>query len=120
MIRICFLEVVIFSLLKKNLNDELMEVYKWFCTNRLSLNIKKSNFVIFHRRQRKILTNIEIKIHEQSLKQEYTIKYLGLILDANLSWKGHISFVENKVKRNIGILSKLRYYSYCHIYEQIS
>ena len=44
------------------------------------------------------------------MKQELSIKYLGVTLDSELSWKSHISFVENKIKRSIGILSKLRYY----------
>ena len=35
---------------------------------------------------------------------------MGVTLDSKLNWKGHISFVENKIKRSIGILSKLRYY----------
>ena len=33
--------------LQNTLNNELTKVYEWFCVNRLSLNIKKSNFVIF-------------------------------------------------------------------------
>ena len=31
-------------------------------------------------------------------------------MDSELNWKSHISFVENKIKRSISILSKLRYY----------
>ena len=88
--------------LQTNLNKELAEVYKWFCANKLSVSIKKSNFVIFHPRQRKIETNVS--------KQELSIKYFGVTLDSELNWKSHISFVENKIKRSIGILSKLRYY----------
>ena len=38
------------------------------------------------------------------------IKYLGLILDCNLNWKDRISFLESKIKRSIGILSKLCYF----------
>ena len=96
--------------LQTDLNKELAEVYKWLCVNKLSLNIKKSNFVIFPPRQRKIETNVRIVINQQLLKQELSIKYLGVTLDSELSWKSHISFVENKIKRSIGILSKLRYY----------
>ena len=40
--------------LQTNLNKELAEVYKWLCVSKLSLNIKKANFVIFHPRQQKI------------------------------------------------------------------
>ena len=88
--------------LQTNLNKELAEVYKWLCVNKLSLNIEKSNFVIFHPRQRKIETNVQIVVNQQLLKQELSIKYLGVMLDSKLNWKGHISFVENKIKRSIG------------------
>ena len=85
--------------LQTNLNKELAEVYKWLCVNKLSLNIKKSNFVIFHPRQRKIETNVQIVINQQLSKQELSIKYLRVTLDSEL-----------KIKRSIRILSKLRYY----------
>ena len=85
--------------LQTNLNKELAEVYKWLCVNKLSLNIEKSNFVIFHPRQRKIETNIQIVVNQQLLK--LSIKYLGVTSDSKLNWKGHISFVENKIKRSM-------------------
>ena len=34
--------------LEKTMNKELEKLYDWLCTNRLSLNISKTNFVIFH------------------------------------------------------------------------
>ena len=33
-------------------NTELSNVYTWLCTNRLSLNIDKSNYVIFYHHKR--------------------------------------------------------------------
>ena len=30
------------------MNKELKKLYEWLCINRLSLNITKTNFVIFH------------------------------------------------------------------------
>jgi uncharacterized protein (UPF0261 family) len=85
--------------LQTNPNKELAEVYKWLCANKLSLNIEKSNFVIPHPRQRKIETNAQIVVNQQLLK--LSIKYLGVTLDSKLNWKGHISFVENKIKRSM-------------------
>ena len=67
--------------------------------------------MIFHPRQRKIETNVQIVVNQQLLKQELSIKYLGVTLDSKLNWKGHISFIENKIKRSsCFFLSKLRYY----------
>ena len=38
------------------------------------------------------------------------VKYLGILIDSNLSWKSHIDSNCKKIKRSIGMLSKLRYY----------
>ena len=44
------------------------------------------------------LPSVRIFINQQLLKQEFSIKYLGVTLDSELNWKSHISFVENKIK----------------------
>ena len=46
--------------LELKVNNQLQRVNEWLCANRLSLNIDKSNFVIFHPPQKKI--NLVIKI----------------------------------------------------------
>jgi hypothetical protein len=94
----------------RNINIELIKVHTWLCANKLSLNIEKSNFVIFHPPQRKITYNVELKLNDKLLKQEKCIKYLGIFIDSNLSWKAHINHICMKIKRSVGILSKLRYY----------
>ena len=30
------------------MNKELEKLYEWLCINRLSLNISKTNFIVFH------------------------------------------------------------------------
>ena len=32
------------------------------------------------------------------------------MIDSNLSWKSQVSYITKKIKQNIGILFKLRYY----------
>ena len=34
--------------LEEAMNKELKKLYKWLCINRLTLNISKTNFIIFH------------------------------------------------------------------------
>ena len=43
------------------------------------------------------------------LKYEETTKYLGLILDGNLTWKSHIKELNQKLIKYTGIFSKVRY-----------
>ena len=37
-----------------------------------------------------------------------SIRYLGVLMDEHLSWLTHISYVQNHVSRNIGIISRIR------------
>ena len=45
------------------------------------------------------------------MKPESWVKYLGLNLDSNLSWKYHVNTVAKKISKNIGALSKLRHFT---------
>ena len=49
-------------------------------------------------------------MNNKSLRQENCIKYLGMFIDSRLNWKFQIDYIAKTIKRNIGILSKLRYY----------
>ena len=98
------------SILESDINNELVNINTWLCANKLSLNIKKSNFVLFHPPQRKITLQVKLYISGTSLQKENCIKYLGIMIDSNFSWKSQISCISKKIKRSIGILSKLRYY----------
>ena len=41
---------------------------------------------------------------------ENSINYLGIMIDSHLNWKSQGSYISKKIKRNIGILSKIRHY----------
>ena len=98
------------SVLENQINAHLLHIHHWLSCNRLSLNIDKSNFVVFHPPQKKISYHLHLSINQIPLKPEHSIKYLGLYLDSHLSFKAHIQYLCKKVKRSIGILSKLRHY----------
>ena len=103
------------SQLELIVNNDLSHVHTWLCANKLSLNIVKSSFVLFHPPQRKIETSINLYINDTSLNEKDNIKYLGIIIDSNLNWKKQVKSISTKMKRNIGILSKLRYYVHLDI-----
>ena len=46
-----------------------------------------------------------------NLSVKPTQKYLGVLIDSNLSWKPHIHELSKKKGKTVGILSKLRYYA---------
>jgi hypothetical protein len=95
--------------LETDLNNQLYNVNEWLCANKLSLNIEKSNFVIFHPPQKKISYPINLKINNKILEEKTSIKYLGVIIDSHLNWKDHVHELSKKISRSVGILLKLRY-----------
>jgi hypothetical protein len=89
-------------------NVHLSKISAWLAANKLSLNIEKTNFVIFRSSQKRISFSPNLYLNQVAIKEESSIRYLGIYIDCNLNWK--IQIVSKKIKRNIGILSKLRYY----------
>ena len=66
------------------LNVELENVSQWLFANKLSLNIEKTSFVVFHSPQRRIAHKLNlISSSSISVKSVNQVKYLGLIFDSN-------------------------------------
>ena len=85
----------------------LNKLFLWLNINRLSLNIDKTNFLIFHPFNKPMKNRITIKINKQGNSGK-KIKYLGILIDSTLSWKHQISNISKKISQAIGIMYKLR------------
>ena len=96
-------------ILQDAVNKELADNAKWLKINKLSLNIKKRQFIIFTRRKIAPI-KVDIKIDNQSITETIISKSLGTYIDNNLNWKSHISYFAGKIARGIGIITKARKY----------
>ena len=96
------------------MNKELSKVKNWCDANKLSINFKKTNFMIIKSAQKKLNTEPKIVIPNDgayyTLEKKDHVKYLGVILDDKINWKYHVSFISSKISRNIGIFYKLCHY----------
>ena len=97
------------STIESVVNSEFLELTNWFKVNRLSLNAEKTNYMVFKSRQKKNFSEIKIFMNKERLKQVDSNKFLGVILDENLNWKQHINEVQNKVSKNIGVISRVKH-----------
>ena len=95
--------------LQKVVNSELKHIKKWLDANKLALNVDKTNFVIFHSPQKPLYENITIKFGKQHVTKANHVKFLGLLLDENLSWKHHLSELSKKLARTCGMFLKVRH-----------
>ena len=89
------------------INDELKEIVIWLRANKLSLNISKTQYMLFLNKK-VIQPNVTIEINGQSITCATKTKFLGVIIDNKLTWKEHISYICGKVAKGIGIISKNR------------
>ena len=95
--------------LSRNITAELALIQEWLEINKLSLNIKKTKYMVFHHRQRNINKYIpDIQISGQSIDRVKEFDFLGLTIDENMSWNSHIQKISNKVSRALGIINRLK------------
>ena len=92
------------------MNCELSKISEWLKVNKLSLNVAKTNYILFRPRQKPIAVSDTITVDNIPVQQAEGTKFLGVLLDQHLSWKYHIYHVAKKVSKTIGIISKARFF----------
>ena len=99
------------DVLLQRINSELPAVYEWLCSNRLTLNLSKTKYLVFQPRQKMNLNlYLPLKLGDQYLEQSFSVKYLGLITDCFLSWHEHIYHISGKISKSVNIIAKLKSY----------
>jgi hypothetical protein len=91
-----------------SMNKELDNIVKWLRANKLSLNVKKTHYVIFKPGRTIVTPNANICINNQIVQQEMSTTFLGVVLDSKLSWGLHIQKIKIKMSKNIGITGKAK------------
>ena len=90
----------------------------------------KTKFTLFHKQRAEDNLPLQLpnlNINNNEIKQSSPIKFLGVLVDQNLTWIDHITLVENKLSKNLGLLHKVKnylnkksmvslYYSFVHSY----
>ena len=87
-----FFELSNINRLLKTANEELIKINKCFSANQLSLNVGKTKFSLFNKSVKKysIPSHLPtLKINNHNIERVNTMKFLGVLLDDDLSWKEH-------------------------------
>ena len=88
-------------------NKELELINIWLRANKLTVNIKKTYYMMFHRTRIKY-NHRDIIINGENVAYTKNTKFLGAIIDNKLTWSDHIIYIKNKISKSIGILHKTR------------
>ena len=86
------------------ISNELLKLNVWFAVNKLSLNVNKTNYMLFS--NCKINSDLIITINNVNIDRVYVTKFLGVYIDHNLNWKEHIFNISRKLSKSIGIIHK--------------
>ena len=79
-------------------NEQLKNLFTWFCANKLCLNESKTKYIIIRPSHMKPdLTTLNISINGTQLNRigndhnEKSSKFIGVHIDEHLTWKHHIN-----------------------------
>ena len=105
-----------FTELYANANQQANALYQWFCANKLSLNANKTKYIVIRpKHMKECLSQHSIHIGNTELDRigndcsAQSIKFLGMYIDENLTWKKHISEVTKKVSRALFSLKQVKH-----------
>ena len=92
------------------MNTEITHVVKWLQINKLSINLKKTQFMIFRKRRTKTNITEELDINDVKINQVQKTKFLGVVIDECLTFQNHVLYTKGKISRGLGILYKGKKY----------
>ena len=95
----------------ERINRELSRVGEWLIINRLSMNITKTKYMLFHPSQKDVShMTLEPILNGKKIEQVDSYYFLGVVINKHISWKYHAELFSNKISKYCGVLSRLKNY----------
>ena len=99
--------------LTHTVNLELEKLNHWCLSNRLTINVNKTCFMLFS--NKKINLSPLLKINNSIIKRTNQLKFLGVMYDDKLTFKFHTQNLAKKMSRFTAMLNQLRDFMPCEI-----
>ena len=104
-------------------NTELHKLSCWFEANKLSINAKKSNYIIFKTSQNRQKLDLDFSISDTKIDRVAETLFWEVIIDECLTWKPHVQNLTRKISKFLGIICKssfcLHNNSLCTLYHSL-
>ena len=94
----------------ETINNELSKISEWLSSNKLSLNIRKTKFMVFQTTQRRVDYPV-LKLNNVNIEKVPHFNFLRVFISSILKWDKHIALISLKISRATGVLFRQR-----HIY----
>ncbi len=94
------------------MNEDLCSLTEWFRANKLSINISKTKYVLFHTRNslpdELIPDDLTLTIDNINIDRTNCMKFLGILVDQNVLWNDHCNYITSKISKSIYILNRVK------------
>ena len=87
-------------------NRENNKLHTWLSVSKRSINIKKTNYIVFSNTHENVASSVGI--NNIKCQRVYSSKFLGVFIDYKLTWKEHIKYACGKICKCIAILNKVK------------
>jgi hypothetical protein len=94
--------------LERIMNHELSLLSEWLKSNKLSLNVSKTHYMLFTSPRKKVNYKLSLNIENDEISKVSHTKFLGVVLDSKLTWKDHVSYIKGKISKSIGIIHRAK------------
>ena len=100
--------------IQQEIDTDLIQISQWLKVNKLSLNVKKTNFMVFMNKNSS-KPDIVLRIDGYKMNKLLKPKFLGVIIDCQLTWK-YINYISGNFAKGIGIhrgfVEKIEYFEH--------
>ena len=103
-----FLSYSNLTTLETLVNRELSHLATWLKANKLSLNVRKTHYMVFSNKRSP--AKIDLMIDNERIGETCKTKFLWVIIDNKLTWKDHINCISGKIAWHIGAIVEARKY----------
>ena len=83
--------------INKVVNKDLKFLVQWLHANKISLNVAKTEVIIFRRKKKQLDFDLNLKIFGKKLQASSYVKHLGIYLDQYIDWSPHVSHLSHKL-----------------------
>ena len=90
------------------LNNELQRVHSWQNANKLSLNVRKTKYMIFRKHINNDKGDLNLQISKNIIQSVNECNFLSLHLNSKLNWDTHVNIIEKRISRAVGIIIKMQ------------
>ena len=88
------------QVMSEKLISDMENIRQWLCCNKLSLNVSKTHYMVFAPKGKHV-DDLNVKIQNANIERVYVTKFLGVMIDTQLSLKSHIEYT---CKKSLNVL----------------